>query len=71
MIREFALFFDLLFFLVGLYLTGYNLLYANGMKKSARYIGFSLPKMVEQVVRLNIFLSIMALCVIGVFTILR
>lgn len=71
MIKQLALIFDFLFLVVALYLTGYNLLYLSGMKKTTKYTGFSLPEKIQQAMRVNVLLSVAAICIIGVFAVLR
>ena len=71
MIQQLALVLDFLFLAVAVYLTGYNLMYLYGMKKTREYIGFSLPVMVQQAVRANVLLSVIAICLVGVAALMR
>ncbi len=71
MIQQLTLLFYLAFFVVALYLTGYNALYLKGMEKTTQYAGFGLPKKVEQAMRINVLLSVVTLFLIGVFSLVR
>lgn len=71
MVEQLTLAFYLMFFLVALFLTGYNALYLNGMRKTMHYTGFGLPKKIEQAVRINVLLSVVTLFLIGVFSLVR
>lgn len=71
MLEQLTLVFYLMFFVVALYLTGYNALYLKGMERTTSYTGFSLPRKVEQAVRINVLLSVITLFLIGVFSLVR
>lgn len=71
MIKQLVLVFYLMFFVVALYLTGYNALYLKGIEKSTKYIGFSLPKKIGQAVRINVLLSVITLVLISLFSLMR
>ncbi|OGK28781.1 hypothetical protein A3G67_00610 [Candidatus Roizmanbacteria bacterium RIFCSPLOWO2_12_FULL_40_12] len=71
MIKQLALVFYLMFFVVALYLAAYNVLYLKGMEKTMRYTGFGLPKKIGQAVRINVLLSVITLFLIGVFSLAR
>ena len=71
MIKQLAFVFYLLFFVVALYLTGYNALYLKGIEKTTKYTGFGLPKKIEQTVRITVLVSVSTLFLIGVFALVR
>lgn len=71
MIDQMALVFYLLLFVLALYLAGYNLFYLKGIESTTKYVGFCLPKTIKQAVRINLLLSVVTLCVIGVIALAR
>ena len=71
MVEPLTLVFYLLFFMVAVFLAGYNALYLRDVEKTTIYTGFSLPRKVEQAVRINVLLSVITLFLIGVFSLVR